>query len=147
MKRFRLVAAVGAALSLAVALGGSTAYGGSAQRAAPIKIGALVPLTGPFPAWGIQARSGMVLAINEINRKGGVKPRGRGQARLFNLVVADDQSTNTSAGIDGFRRLSEQGVVAIGGIIGSPIAVATTRLAEESKMPLFLVKAGANEIL
>ena len=37
--------------------------------------------------------------------------------------------------------------MAIGGIIGSPIAQATTRLAEESKMPLFLVKAGANEIL
>jgi branched-chain amino acid transport system substrate-binding protein len=147
VKRFRLVAAVGAALSLAVALGGSTAYGGSAQGA-PIKIGALVPVTGPFTAWGIQARSGMVLAINEINRKGGVKPRGRGQARLLNLVVADDQSTNTSAGIDGFRRLTEQeGVVAVGGIIGSPIAQATTRLAEEAKVPLFLVKAGANEIL
>ena len=74
MKRFRLVAAVGAALSLAVALGGSTAYGGSAQSG-PIKIGAGA-VTGPFPAWGIQARSGMVLAINEINRKGGLKPRG-----------------------------------------------------------------------
>ena len=145
MKRFRLVAAVGAALSLAVALGGSTAYGGSAQRA-PIKIGALVPLTGPFPAWGIQARSGMVLAINEINRRGGVK--GRGQGRLLNLVVADDQSTNTNAGIDGFRRLTEQeGAIAVGGIIGSPIAQAVTRLAEDQKVPLFLVKAGANEIL
>jgi branched-chain amino acid transport system substrate-binding protein len=145
VKRFRLVAAVGAALSLAVALGGSTAYGGSAQRA-PIKIGALVPLTGPFPAWGIQARSGMALAINEINRKGGVK--GRGQGRRLNLVVADDQSTNTNAGIDGFRRLTEQErVIAVGGIIGSPIAQAVTRLAEEQKVPLFLVKAGANEIL
>ena len=62
----------------------------------------------------------MALAVNEINRSGGVK--GRGQGRRLNLVVADDQSTNTNAAIDGFRRLTQQeGVVSVGGIIGSPI--------------------------
>jgi branched-chain amino acid transport system substrate-binding protein len=88
----------------------------------------------------------MALAVNEINRSGGVK--GQGQGRKLNLAVADDQSTNTNAAIDGFRRLTEQqNVVAVGGIIGSPIALATTRLAEEARVPLFLVKAGNNEIL
>src|SRR5918996_3406098 len=127
---------------------GSSAYGGSsgpAQRS-PIKLGVLTSLTGPFAPWGIQARAGMALAVNEINRSGGVK--GRGQGRRLNLVVADDQSTNTNAAIDGFRRLTQQeGVVSVGGIIGSPIALATTRLAEAAKVPLFLVKAGNNEIL
>jgi branched-chain amino acid transport system substrate-binding protein len=106
----------------------------------------LTPLTGPFAPWGLQARAGMALAVNEINRSGGVK--GRGQGRKLNLVVADDQSVNTNAAIDGFRRLTQQeGVVSVGGIIGSPIALATTRLAEEARVPLFLVKAGNNEIL
>ena len=96
--------------------------------------------------WGLQVRAGMALAVNEINRSGGVK--GRGQGRKLNLVVADDQSTNTNAAIDGFRRLTQQeGVVSVGGIIGSPIALATSRLAEEAKVPLFLTKAGNNEIL
>ena len=36
----------------------------------------------------------MAMAVNEINRSGGVK--GRGQGRMLNLVVADDQSTNTT---------------------------------------------------
>jgi branched-chain amino acid transport system substrate-binding protein len=129
-------------------LSGSSAYGGSSGSAqgSPIKIGVLTPLTGPFAPWGIQARAGMALAVNEINRSGGVK--GRGQGRRLNLAVADDQSVNTNAAIDGFRRLTEQeNVVSVGGIIGSPIALATTRLAEESKVPLFLVKAGNNEIL
>ena len=86
------------------------------------------------------------MAVNEINRSGGVK--GRGQGRMLNLVVADDQSTNTNAAIDGFQRLTQQeGVVSVGGIIGSPIALATTRLAEEAKVPLFLTKARNNEIL
>jgi branched-chain amino acid transport system substrate-binding protein len=142
-----LVAAVGAAAAL-VALSGSSAYGGSSDAAqrSPIKIGALTPLTGPFTPWGIQVRAGMALAVNEINRSGGVK--GRGQGRLLNLVVTDDQSVNTTAAIEGFRRMTEQDrVVAIGGIIGSPTGLATARLAEEAKVPLFLVKAGANEIL
>ena len=47
--------------------------------------------------------------------------------RPLSLVVADDQSTNTSAAVDGFRRLTQQeGVVSVGGIIGSPIGLATT---------------------
>ena len=148
MKRFWLVTAVGALAAFTAALGGSTAYGGSssASAAAPIKVGAITPLTGPFAPWGLQARAGMALAVNEINRSGGVK--GRGQGRLLNLVVADDQSRNTSAAIDGFRRLTQQErVVSIGGIIDSGIGLATSRLAEEARVPLFLVKSGNNEIL
>ena len=86
------------------------------------------------------------LAVNEINRSGGVK--GRGQGRRLNLVVADDQSVNTNAAIDGFRRLTQQeGVISVGGIIGSPIALAVVRLAEDGGVPLFLMKAGNSEIL
>ena len=151
MKRYRLIAAVGAVALLTAALGGASAFGGSSGslQGAPIKIGVLTPLTpgaSNFVPWGVQVRAGAALAVNEINRSGGVK--GRGQGRKLNLVVADDQSTNTTAAIDGFRRLTQQeGVVSVGGIIGSPIALATTRLAEESKVPLFLTKAGNNEIL
>jgi len=84
--------------------------------------------------------------VNDVNRKGGVK--GRGQGRRISLDVADSQDNNTSAAIDGFRRLTQQdGAVSVGGIIGSPIGLATTRLAEEAKVPLFLVKSGNNEIL
>jgi branched-chain amino acid transport system substrate-binding protein len=151
VKRYRLIAAVGAVAMFTAVLSGSSAYGessGQAQRG-PIKIGVLTPLTpgaSNFVPWGIQVRAGAALAVNEINRSGGVK--GRGQGRKLNLVVADDQSTNTTAAIDGFRRLTQQeGVVSVGGIIGSPIALATTRLAEEAKVPLFLTKAGNNEIL
>ncbi len=152
MKRFWLVAVAGALATLTAVFAGSDAYGGArsasgpAATGNPIKLGVLTSLTGPFTPWGVQTRAGMALAVNEINRSGGVK--GRGQGRLLNLAVADDQSTNTNAGIDGFRRLTQQErVVAIGGVISSSTALATARLAEEAKVPMFLVKAGANEIL
>src|SRR3990172_1992817 len=131
---------------LTAALSGSSAYGGSsgAAQGSPIKVGVLTSLTGNFAPWGIQVRAGMALAVNEINRSCGVK--GRGQGRKVNLAVADDQSG--PAAVDGFRRLTQQeGVVAVGGVIGSNVALGTARLAEEAKVPMFLVKAGANEIL
>ena len=147
MKRFRWIAAVGAVAMLTAALSGSSAFGGSSgEQRNPIKIGALTPLTGNFAPWGIQVRAGMALAVNEINRSGGVK--GRGQGRQLNLVVADDQSTNTSAAVDGFRRLTQQeNVVAVGGVINSAFGLAIGRLAEQAKVPLFLVKSGNNDVL
>jgi len=146
VKRFRWIGAVGAVAMLTAALSGSSAYGGSsgASQGTPIKVGVLTSLTGNFAPWGIQVRAGMALAVNEINRSGGVK--GRGQGRKLNLAVADDQSG--PAAVDGFRRLTQQEkVIAVGGVIGSNVALGTARLAEEAKVPMFLVKAGANEIL
>ena len=140
MKRFWLVAAVTALAGLTAALGGSTAYGGS-SAAAPIKVGVLTSLTANFAPWGIQFRSGAALAVNEINRKGGVK------GRLLNLAVADDQSI-PNGGIDGFRKLTQENkVVSVGGVVGSNVGLATARLAEQAQVPLFLLRAGDDTIL
>jgi branched-chain amino acid transport system substrate-binding protein len=140
VKRLWLVGVVGA-LVLTAGLGASTTASGSSAAGNPIKLGILTSLTGPFAAWGIQNRAGAALAVNEINRKGGVNKR------LLNLVVADDQSS-PNGGIDGFRKLTQQDhVVAIGGLIGSNVALATAAQAESAQVPQFLVKAGANEIL
>jgi branched-chain amino acid transport system substrate-binding protein len=121
-------------------LGGSTAYGGS-SAAAPVKLGVLTSLTGNFAPWGIQFRAGAALAVNEINRKGGVK------GQLLNLSVADDQSI-PNGGIDGFRKLTQESdVVAVGGVVGSNVGLATGRLAEQAEVPLFLLRAGDDKIL
>ena len=146
MKRFRFIAILGGAAMFAAALSGSSAYGGpsSSAQGSPIKIGVLTSLTGNFAPWGIQTRAGMALAVNEINRTGGVK--GRGQGRRLNLVVADDQSG--PGAIDGFRRLTQQEqVVSVGGVIGSNVGAPAAQLAEQAQVPLFLVKSGNNEIL
>lgn len=107
----------------------------------PIRIGTLTDLTGNFTPWGLQVRDGMQLAANEINDAGGV------DGRMIELVVADTQA-NAEEGSTALERLVEQdGVIAMGGIISSDVGLATGRLAEELEVPLFLVKAGAEEIL
>jgi branched-chain amino acid transport system substrate-binding protein len=106
----------------------------------PIRIGALTSLNGPFTPWGLQVRDGMQLAVDEINADGGV------DGRELELVVVDDQS-DPEEGTAGIERLVEDDVVAVGGIISSDVGLATSRIAEELETPLFLVKAGSEEIL
>lgn len=106
----------------------------------PIKIGALTSLTETFTPWGVHARDGMQLAVDEINAAGGAG------GRQLELVVIDDQS-NAEEGVSGFERLAEEGVVAVGGTISSDVGLATSRVAEELEVPLFLVKAGSGAIL
>jgi branched-chain amino acid transport system substrate-binding protein len=120
----------------------TTAASGTSGAATgePIKIGILSSLTGNFAPWGLQLRDGMRLAAEEINASGGV------DGRPIELVEADDQS-DAEEGAPGFERLVEEDVVAIGGVISSDVALATSSLAEELETPLFLVKAGATDIL
>ncbi len=82
----------------------------------------------------------MQLAVDEINADGGVA------GRPLELRVVDDES-NPEAGTSGIERLIEEGAVAIGGIISSDVGLATTRVAEELETPMFLVKAGSEQIL
>ena len=119
---------------------GTTAGTGEAPTGEPIVIGTLTSLTGPFTPWGVQVRDGMQLAAEEINAAGGVG------GRPIEIQLLDDES-NPEAGTSGLERLIEGGAVAVGGIISSDVGLATARIAEELATPLFLVKAGSEQIL
>jgi branched-chain amino acid transport system substrate-binding protein len=126
---------------LAAACGDDDGADGEASSDEPIRIGALTSLTGNFTPWGLLVRDGMQLAVDEINADGGV------DGRMIELVLADDQST-AEEGVSALERLIErEEVLAVGGIISSDVGLATARIAEESQIPLFLVKAGAGDIL
>ncbi len=118
----------------------ATTGAGGAPTGEAIRVAALTSLTGNFAPWGIQVQDGMRLAVDEINADGGV------DGRPLELVVADDQS-NAEEGIRQIERLIEDGVVAVGGVISSDVGLGTAQVAEESQVPLFLVKAGSQAIL
>ena len=65
--RRRFVALAAGTASLAVA----PVSRGRAQAANVIKIGHIQPLTGPSAAYGIRARDGAIIAVEEINAAGG----------------------------------------------------------------------------
>jgi branched-chain amino acid transport system substrate-binding protein len=62
-------------------------------------------------------------------------------------IVVQDSANDADAGIDGFERLVEDGVVAVGGTISSTVAAAAAPLAEQLQMPYLLIKAGTEAAL
>ena len=73
------------------------------------------------------------------------RPAGSTVAR--SSCPSSTTSPTPRKGASGIERLAEEGVVAVGGIISSDVGLATSRLAEELQVPLFLVKAGSEAIL
>ncbi|MGH8872128.1 MAG: ABC transporter substrate-binding protein, partial [Acidimicrobiia bacterium] len=111
----------------------------AAPSGEPIRIGMLSDLTG-FTPWAVQARDGMLLAAEEINAAGGV------DGRVIEIVEQDSEN-DADAGVTGFERLVEDGVVALGGIISSTVGAAVSPVAEELQMPTFLIKSGTEVAL
>ena len=111
----------------------------------PIRIGMLTDLSAtppaaPFTPWAVQVRDGMLLAAEEINADGGI------DGQMIEIVEQDSEN-DQDAGVAGFERLVEDGVVAVGGIISSTVGAAVSPLAEELQMPTFLVKSGTEAAL
>ncbi|MGH8945596.1 MAG: ABC transporter substrate-binding protein [Acidimicrobiia bacterium] len=106
----------------------------------PIRIGMLTDVTSTFAPWGVQVRDGMLMAAEEINAAGGV------DGRMVEIIEADSQN-DADASAEALERLIEDGVVAVGGIISSGVAVPTAALAEQLQIPLFTVKGGSDQVL
>ena len=64
-----------------------------------LKIGAIIPLTVPFASYGEPVRDGMFLAVDEINRAGGIK------GRVLKLIIEDDAGDPKSA-VNAFNKLA-----------------------------------------
>jgi branched-chain amino acid transport system substrate-binding protein len=119
---------------------GTTAAPDTTVPGEPIRIGMLTDLTSNFTPWGVQVRDGMLMAAEEINAAGGV------DGRMIEIVEADSQD-DPDAAVEAIERLAEDGVVAIGGVISSGVAVPGAALAEELQIPMFIVKGGSDAVL
>jgi ABC-type branched-subunit amino acid transport system substrate-binding protein len=108
----RRMATVAAAAALTVAAG-------TAAQAddGPLKIGALVPMTGDLQAYGQTSLNGIELAAKEINDAGGVLGSD------LQIELGDTQTT-PQAGIDAAKQLvSIDGVSAIVGALSSGVTI------------------------
>ena len=125
--------ALGAALSLTAALTSSNTL---AQAGAPIKIGFVTELTGPWTFFGTSCVAGLKFATDEINKAGGAL------GRPLEFVIQDNQ-TNPAAAVAASRNLDvNDKVVALSGPTSSDTALAMYGYAEQQKLP-FLVPVAA----
>ena len=114
---------------------------GAAPHREPNRTRAPTAPSGPLAPRGGKVTNGMQMAVAEINEAGGV------DGRPLELVERDTAS-DPQEGVTAFRGMIDQdGVIAAGGVISSDVGLATARIAEQSEVPLFLVKAGSGAIL
>lgn len=96
----------------------------------PIKIGYLPALTGPSSSTGIGINRGTQLAVDQINKSGGIS------GRKVELIVRDTQSDPTKA-VNAVAELTQREKAAIiWGPLNSGEALAATPLIARNKVPM-----------
>src|SRR5579871_2278163 len=105
-----------AASMIATLVALTTAHATSAE---PVKIGILVPLSGPTAQFGINIRNGVELALEQMKQAGELKDLGDD----VQLVYADVPTPGAAASATQ-RLISQDGVVGIVGSFVSSITLA-----------------------
>jgi len=111
-----------------------------AQSPAPVKIGILQSMTGTFALDGALAKSGVELAVEEINANGGI--RSLGGAPLE--IVFGDVRSSPEVAVQEVEQLNRAQVCAIIGGFASPICLAASQAASRYDIP-YLVDVGVSE--
>src|SRR5215204_3951870 len=101
-----------AALAIGAWFGVSGMTGEAAAQASKIRIGVVLPLSGQFALGGQNVKRGYDMALEEINKAGGVKALGGAQ---IELVYADNQGKQDVAIGETERLIQQEKVVAIMG--------------------------------
>lgn len=117
--------AVGA-VALALAIG---------TASAEVKVGVVLPASGPAATTGISLRDGMRLAVNEWNARGGVRI-GTGQQSV--TMIIEDSQSRPEVGVSGAQKLLSRDQVhfLIGEAFASSVSLAIMELSPEFRTPI-----------
>ena len=96
----------------------------------PILLGDVGSMSGPFAVAGVPGRQGTILAVEEINKQGGVL------GRQLKLLLRDDKSS-PEEGARAFRELVAEGALVVTGTAPSHVSAAINANARELKVPFF----------
>lgn len=119
-KRASLIAIAAAVMGLA----------GLAHAADPIKIGVSGPFTGGSSSMGVSMRDGVRLAVDEINKAGGVI------GRQLQIIERDDEAKNERGVQIAQELINKEKVAVTVGFINTGVALASQRFYQEAKIPV-----------
>ena len=108
-----------------------------------IKVGVLHPVTGALAYSGQQCREGALMAIEDINKAGGIKAMGG--AKLEALL--GDAQSQPQAGAAEVEKMNEAGVSAVVGAFASASCLATTQTAAKYGLPHIVDIGVADQIV
>ncbi|HPX25615.1 MAG TPA: ABC transporter substrate-binding protein [Treponemataceae bacterium] len=105
-----------------------------------IKIGGIFPLSGPVAVYGIEAKNGIELAIEEINAAGGINGKNV-------VLISEDDEGNPEKTVNAFKKLTTKDkVTMIIGSLTSGCTAAITTLAQNQKVVLIAPAATMESI-
>ena len=111
-------------------------------QAREVKIGYLLPVTGPLAYEAGLALNGLTLAVDEINATGGIKSLGGAKITM----MPGDTQNKVELGNSEASRLIDQGAVAIIGPFSSLVAFSVRQVTEKNKTPFLLLAAVADNL-
>jgi len=123
-----------------VAVGAMPALGRA--QAKEVKLGYILPVTGPLAFEAQLALNGLQLAVDEVNAAGGIKSLGG--AKL--VLLPGDTQQKVELGNSEAARLMDQGVSALIGPFSSLVAYSVRQLTEKNKTPFLLLAAVADNL-
>ena len=103
---------------------------GLAVAADPIKIGVSGPFTGGSSSMGVSMRDGVRLAVEEINKAGGVI------GRQLQVVERDDEAKNERGVQIAQELINKEKVTAAVGFVNTGVALASQRFFQDAKIPV-----------
>lgn len=112
------------------------------QAPAPVKVGYILPVTGPLAFEAQLALNGILLAVDEINASGGIKSLGSAKLTL----LPGDTQNKVELGKSEAQRLIDQGVVALMGPFSSLVAFSVRQDTEKARTPFLLLAAVADNL-
>lgn len=108
-----------------------------------VKIGVLQPVTGALSYSGTQGRLGAMMAIEDINKAGGIKALGGAKIE----AVAGDAQSSPAGGTAEVEKMNAAGVACIVGGYASAICLATTQAAARYDLPYVVDVGVADQIV
>jgi branched-chain amino acid transport system substrate-binding protein len=115
-------------------------FSGCNAKSDDITIGGIFPLSGDVAAYGVAARNGIELAIEEINNDGGINGR-----RV--VLIPEDDTGNPEITVNAYRKLTARNKVnVIIGSLTSGCTIAITSLAQAQQVVLVAPAATAPEV-
>ncbi|MDD2572038.1 MAG: ABC transporter substrate-binding protein [Eubacteriales bacterium] len=108
----------------------STPSGNGGELPDEIIIGGLAPLTGDVSQYGIASNNGSKLAVEEINKAGGIL------GKKIKYIAYDEQGDATAATIAYDRLVNEDNIVALIGDITTVPTIAVAQKAVEDGIPM-----------
>jgi branched-chain amino acid transport system substrate-binding protein len=136
----RLRSVLVAGVSLATAAGAMGLWGATAAAKArpassnPVLIGASIPITGTFAAFGSYLKWGYQHAVDQINQEGGV--RVNGVKRKVRLIMLDDESNPDVTANNVQRLILQDHVVGLLPSCTPPLVNAGALVAEHYHVPM-----------